>query len=74
MERLQVIFREVFDDENIILKRETTSADIDDWDSLAQINLIVAIEDEFKIKFNIEEISMLQNVGEMLDLIERKLS
>ncbi|MBR2526176.1 acyl carrier protein [bacterium] len=73
-EKLQTIFREVFDDESLNIKREYSAADIEDWDSLAQINLIVAIEKEFNLKFNINEISALENIGDMLDLIERKLN
>jgi len=51
LKKLEVIFRDVFDDEDIVLTNETTANDIEDWDSLAQINLIVAIRREFKINF-----------------------
>jgi acyl carrier protein len=70
--RLQEIFRDVFDDEELIITEEMTATDIEDWDSLAQINLIVAIEKEFRIKFTLEEISELKNIGEMLKLINSK--
>ena len=46
--------------------------DIEDWDSLAQINLIIAIEKEFKVKFRLEEVSNLKNIGEMLELLSKK--
>ena len=72
--RLQDIFRDIFDDEDLILTRETTALDIEDWDSLAQINILVSCEAEFKMKFDLNEISKLENVGGMLDLLERKLS
>ena len=49
-----------------------TAADIEDWDSLAQINLIIAIEKEFGVKFNLEEISKLKNIGEILEIIKIK--
>lgn len=71
-EKLNVIFRNNFDDEEIVLNDETSSADIEDWDSLEQINLIVAIQDEFKIKFNIDEVNAMNNVGEMVDFILEK--
>ncbi len=63
------IFRNVFDDESIILQDETNAEDIDDWDSLEQINLIVAIENEFGMMFDMAEVADLANVGEMVDLI-----
>lgn len=68
-EKVQEIFRDVFDDENLIIKESTNSNDIDDWDSINHINLVVAIESEVKIKFNLEELSTLKDVGAMLDLI-----
>jgi acyl carrier protein len=73
IERLQEIFRDVFDDETLILTSSTSAKDIEDWDSLAQINLVAAIESEFSMKFDIAEIPTLQNVGDMIDLIEKKL-
>jgi acyl carrier protein len=67
--KVQEIFRDIFDDETLIIKESTNSNDIDDWDSLNHINLVVAIESEVKIKFNLEEVSTLKDVGAMLDLI-----
>ncbi|MEH1738802.1 MAG: acyl carrier protein [Fusobacterium varium] len=72
-EKLQEIFRDIFDDEELVITEEMTAADIEDWDSLAQINLIIAIEKEFGVKFNLEEVSKLKNIGEMLDLIKLKV-
>ncbi|MDR3258504.1 MAG: acyl carrier protein [Fusobacteriaceae bacterium] len=72
-ERLQEIFRDVFDDEGLILTEKMTAADIEDWDSLAQINLIIAIQKEFKIKFVLEEIVKLENVEKILELIKSKI-
>jgi acyl carrier protein len=65
------IFRTVFDDEELVISHETTSEDIEDWDSLEQINLLVAMEKRFSIKFKLEDVKNLSNVGDMLDLIER---
>ena len=72
MERLNEIFCAVFDDESIKLTDETNAEDIEDWDSLEQINLIVAIENEFEMMFDMSEVSNLANVGEMADLIMSK--
>lgn len=67
--RVQAIFRDVFDNDGLLITRATTVADIPDWDSLAQINLIVAIEKDFGIKVSLDDIETLSNVGGMLDLI-----
>jgi acyl carrier protein len=72
--RLTDIFRDVFDNPSIALERETTAADIEDWDSLAQISLLVAIENEFKIHFTLAESKALANVGDMMDLVAGKLA
>ena len=72
--RLQGVFRDVFDDESIVLRDDMTADDIEDWDSLTHINLIVATEKEFKLKFNLAEIKGLKNVGEMVQLLERRLA
>ena len=68
-ERLNNVFRDIFDDDSIVVKPETTSNDIEDWDSLEHINLIVAIEQEFGMKFNMNEVTSMKNVGEMVDII-----
>ena len=72
-ERLQEIFRDIFDDEELIIREDMSANDIEDWDSLAQINLIIAIEKEFKVKFNLEEVSSLKNIGEMLELLSKNI-
>jgi acyl carrier protein len=73
LNKLQEIFRDVFDDETIVLTNKTTQDDIGDWDSLAQISLIVAIRKDFKIDFSMEEIGNLKSVGEIIKKIEEKL-
>lgn len=72
-DKLQQIFREVFDDYSLEISRDTCSDDIEDWDSLAQINLVVAAEKLFGVKFNLEELAELNDVGDMLDLIASKV-
>ncbi len=74
MQKLNKIFCEVFDDEDIVLTESTTSEDIEDWDSLEQANLIVEIEKEFHIHFKMSEVNVLKNVGEMVDVILNRLS
>lgn len=66
---VQEIFRDIFDDDALVITRETSAKDIEDWDSIAQMNLVVAIEKHFHMHFKVEEIASLKNVGEMLDII-----
>lgn len=73
-ERLNEVFRDIFDDEKIVVNENTTASDIEEWDSLEHINLIVAVEQEFGIKFNMGETVSLKNVGEMAELISKKLN
>lgn len=73
-DKLNMIFRDNFNDDSIVLSNETNSNDIEDWDSLEQINLVVSIQDEFKIKFNIDEVNSMKNIGEMVDFIIEKIS
>lgn len=72
-ERLQEVFREVFDDEELEINNETTADDIEEWDSLTHIQLIVAVENEFSIKFSMVETIKLKNVGEFISLIDKKI-
>lgn len=72
LEKLELIFRDIFDEEDLSIRTDTTAEDIEDWDSLAHINLVVAIEKEFNVKFALGELQGLQNVGDMIDLINRK--
>lgn len=74
LKRVTSIFQDIFDDSKLVIQRETTAKDIDEWDSLMHINLVVAIEKDFSIKFALAELSGLKNVGEMLDLIQKKVN
>ena len=72
-ERLNKVFRDIFDDETIEVNASTTSDDIEDWDSLEHINLIVAVEQEFGMKFNMNEVTTMKNVGEMVSIIKSRI-
>ena len=67
--RLNEVFRDVFDDDSIVVKPATTADDIEDWDSLEHITLISAVEKEFGMKFKMGEISSMKTVGEMAHII-----
>ena len=69
MQKLQEIFREVFDDDTIEINENTTANDIDEWDSLEHITLIGAVEKSFKMRFKMKEVSSMKNVGEMAEII-----
>ena len=70
--RLNSVFCRVFDNNNITISDEMTADDVEEWDSLAHINLIMEIEAEFDIKFTVNDIIDLKNVGEIIELIARK--
>lgn len=71
---LQPIFRDVLDDPNLQITRDSNARNVSGWDSLAHINLISAIEQEFRIKFALGELEDLKDVGEMIDLMQQKLA
>ena len=70
--RLNTIFRQVFEDTSIEVTREMTSNDLDKWDSLSHVTMIVAVEEEFGIKFRLRELVAMKNVGDLIDSIARK--
>lgn len=73
LKELQPIFQDVFDDEDLVVTNESNAENIEDWDSLSHIRLVVAIEKQFGIKFAFGELQGLKNVGEMITLIEKKI-
>ena len=72
--QLQPIFRDVLDDPALQITRESSAATVANWDSLAHINLVSAIEQDFRIRFSLNELAGLKNVGDMIDLMEQKLA
>ena len=71
-ETLNEIFRDIFDDEDIVVTPETNSETIEDWDSLEHINLVVAIEKAFGLKFSMDEVTGMKDVGEMVEIIKAR--
>ena len=72
--RVQDIFRDVFDDEKLVISNTTNSEEIEEWDSLNHINLVLSIEKTLNIRFMTGEIQALKNVGEMVDLLAKKVA
>ncbi len=72
LDRMQIVFRDVLDDDGLVLRPEMTAADVEAWDSLSHINLIDAIEREFKVRFTIAEVASLMSVGDLKALVEKK--
>ncbi|MCM1507060.1 MAG: acyl carrier protein [Ruminococcus flavefaciens] len=72
VKRLTEVFRDIFDDDSIVITEKTTANDIDDWDSIEHINLIGAVEEEFSMRFKMREVSGMKNVGEMIDIIAQR--
>lgn len=73
LKRVEEIFREELEIEDLVLNDETTADDVEEWDSLSHIQLIVSIEKEFNLKFTSREIMSWANVGEMIDCIQKKI-
>jgi acyl carrier protein len=71
--KLLPVFKDVFDDSSIKLNDQTTSKDIMGWDSLAHIQLISAVQDEFETTFSVEDAANLKNVGELVDIVLKSL-
>jgi acyl carrier protein len=69
VDRLNHLFRDIFEDDDIAVTDATVAADIDGWDSLAHITLILGVEREFRIKMTAAEVGSLKNVGQMIDVI-----
>ncbi len=70
--RLEEMFQEVFDDDDLAITRETTARDVEEWDSLMHVTLMLAVERGFGVRFSSSEVAMLESVGELVDLIDSK--
>jgi acyl carrier protein len=69
IERLNRVFQQVFDDDELQIDRQTSAKDVEGWDSLMHVTLIVNVEKAFKVKFSSSEVASLKDVGDLLDLI-----
>lgn len=72
-EALNEVFQDIFDDESITVTEKTSANDIEDWDSLEHINLIVAVEKRFSMKFSMPEVTGMKDVGEMVEIIKERV-
>jgi acyl carrier protein len=72
LKQLNQVFQDVFDDDDIQIDRQTTAKDVEGWDSLMHVTLVVNVEKAFKMKFSSSDVAALQNVGELLDLINAR--
>jgi len=72
IEELQEVFRNVFDDESIVITRDTTAEDIEAWDSVQNVTLMLEAETVFGVRFSTAEMAYLKHVGDLVDLIEKK--
>jgi acyl carrier protein len=74
LQQVNAVFVDVLDNDKLVLTNETSARDVDEWDSLNHIQLVVAIEKQFKIRFTSREIQSWKNVGEMVDSISTKIN
>jgi acyl carrier protein len=72
--KLTPLFRDVFANDDIIAQEDLSAKDVEGWDSLSHINMIVAVEKTFKVRFTTREVSSLKKVGDLIDLIKQKAS
>jgi len=73
LEKLNEVFHDVFDNNDIVVTEQTNANDIEEWDSLIHITLISAVEDEFDVSFNMKTVVSMKNVGDMIDAIEEQI-
>jgi acyl carrier protein len=72
LERLTQVFRNVFDDDELVIDGSTTAADVQGWDSLTHVTLMINVEKAFKVKFTSKQVASLKNVQELVGLIDEK--
>jgi acyl carrier protein len=72
LDKLTDVFRDVFDDDNLNINRNTSAADIEAWDSMMHVNLMLRVEGAFKLRLTSSEVTGLKNVGQLIDLIDAR--
>jgi acyl carrier protein len=72
-ERLQNVMRDVFDDPGLVLRRDMTADDVSTWDSISHVAMLAAVEEEFGIRIEMVDVKALHNVGDLIDLVSRKV-
>lgn len=72
LEKINEVFRDSFDREDLVIREETTAADVEGWDSLKHLSLLEAVEDEFDMRFTMSEVSGMKNIGEMISIIAER--
>ncbi len=70
--QLQDVFRRIFEDDALTISRATTAQDVEAWDSVQNVTLMLEVETEFKVRFSTSEMAYLKDVGDLVDLIEKK--
>ena len=73
LEKLNEVYHDVFDNNDIVVTEQTNANDIEEWDSLIHITLISAVEDEFDVSFDMKTVVSMKNVGDMIDAIEEQI-
>ena len=74
LEKLQSVFRDVFEDDELSINRQSSADDVDGWDSLMHVSLMINVEREFGVKFSTTQVASLKDVGELVDLLESRLA
>jgi len=71
--RIQGIFRDILDDSSLCIDRQSSPDTIAGWDSIVNVNIIIAVEEEFGVKFSVDELQLVKSVGNILELLEKKI-
>jgi acyl carrier protein len=74
LQQVEAVFRDVFDDDELKITRQTSADDVDGWDSLMHVSLMVNVERVFGVKFSTTQVASLKDVGELVDLVESRLA